>query len=76
MFTAWISPSEEEIRERYNPDLKRRSLANREAKQAEFDHFVTKLKEYSKSDKPSMSIMGFPGYIYSELTNYNSLGCC
>jgi len=38
--------------QRYNPDLKKRALANREQRQQDFDNFVTKLKEYSKSDRP------------------------
>lgn len=38
--------------QRYNPELQKRSLENREQKQQDFDSFVSKLKEYSKSDKP------------------------
>ncbi len=38
--------------QRYNPELQKRSLENREQKQQDFDNFVNKLKEYSKSDKP------------------------
>jgi hypothetical protein len=52
IFTAWVSPTEEELRKKYNPDLLRKSIENRESRQEEFNHFVTKLKEYSKSDKP------------------------
>ncbi|WYZ45607.1 hypothetical protein EsH8_VIII_000923 [Colletotrichum jinshuiense] len=51
-FTMWVTPTEEELFKRYNPELQARSLANREKTQAEFDHFVTKLKEYSKSNRP------------------------
>lgn len=40
------------MEQKYNPDLQKRSLENREQRQQEFDDFVTKLKEYSKSDKP------------------------
>ncbi|KAJ3951838.1 Assembly factor cbp4 [Colletotrichum tropicale] len=54
-FTIWVTPTEEELFKRYNPELQKRSLENREKTQAEFDHFVNKLKEYSKSDKPSTS---------------------
>lgn len=32
--------------------MQKRSLENREQKQQDFDSFVNKLKEYSKSDKP------------------------
>ncbi|KAF4124606.1 CBP4 [Geosmithia morbida] len=52
MFTSWVTPTEDEIRAKYNPDLRRRSLEGRAAREQEFDEFVTKLKEYSKSDKP------------------------
>ncbi|MCJ1453069.1 assembly factor cbp4 [Mycoblastus sanguinarius] len=48
----WVSPTEEELFKRYNPELQKRSLENREQKQQDFDNFVKKLKEYSKSDKP------------------------
>ncbi|EHL00986.1 putative Assembly factor cbp4 [Glarea lozoyensis 74030] len=48
----WVSPSEEELFLKYNPELQKRSLENRKGKQEDFDHFVNKLKEYSKSDKP------------------------
>lgn len=53
--TYWVSPTEEELFKKYNPDLQKKSLANRAEKQREFDDFVGKLKEYSKSDKPSES---------------------
>ncbi|KAF2798885.1 CBP4-domain-containing protein [Melanomma pulvis-pyrius CBS 109.77] len=48
----YVSPSEEEIFKKYNPDLQKRSLAEREQKQKDFDEFVTNLKQASKSDKP------------------------
>ncbi|KAF2135430.1 uncharacterized protein K452DRAFT_293231 [Aplosporella prunicola CBS 121167] len=48
----YVSPTEEELFKRYNPELQKRSLENRIGKQQEFDDFVTRLKEYSKSDKP------------------------
>ncbi|CAM1502014.1 Fc.00g039980.m01.CDS01 [Cosmosporella sp. VM-42] len=51
-FTMWLTPTEEELRAKYNPELRKKSLENREEKQQEFDDFVTKLKQYSKSDKP------------------------
>jgi CBP4 len=49
----WLSPTEEELFLKYNPDLQKRSLENRIGKQQDFDNFVGKLKEYSKSDRPS-----------------------
>lgn len=40
--------------QKYNPELQRRSLERRKEKQEDFDTFVNKLKDYSKSDKHSM----------------------
>ena len=44
-------------------------MENREGRQKEFDEFVAKLKEYSKSDKPSKleSILQPAGYPGTEL---------
>lgn len=50
----YVSPTEEELFLRYNPELQKRSLENRVGKQEDFDNFVARLKEYSKSDRPSM----------------------
>ncbi|EEP81113.1 conserved hypothetical protein [Uncinocarpus reesii 1704] len=52
MFVNYVRPTEEELFQRFNPDLQKRNLENRERRQKEFDDFVTQLKEYSKSDKP------------------------
>jgi len=57
MFVMWLSPTDEELFQRYSPELKKRSLEGRYERQKDFDDFVTKLKEYSKSDKPSMLSM-------------------
>ncbi|KAI9641921.1 Assembly factor cbp4 [Ciborinia camelliae] len=48
----YVSPTEEELFLRYNPELQKRSLENRVGKQEDFDNFVSRLKEYSKSDRP------------------------
>jgi len=48
----YVSPTEEELFKKYNPDLQKRSLENRHQKQQDFDDFVHKLKQYSKSDRP------------------------
>ncbi|KAA6414254.1 MAG: cbp4 domain-containing [Lasallia pustulata] len=48
----YVTPTEEELFKRYNPELQKRSLANREERQQDFDNFVGKIKEYSKSSKP------------------------
>ncbi|POS87117.1 hypothetical protein EPUL_002107 [Erysiphe pulchra] len=48
----YVTPTPEELFSRYNPELQKRSLANREKQQKEFDHFAMRLREYSKSDRP------------------------
>ncbi|KAL1304738.1 hypothetical protein AAFC00_003683 [Neodothiora populina] len=48
----YVTPTEEELFQRYNPDLQRRSLENRKEKQENFNDFVTSLKRHSKSDVP------------------------
>ncbi|MCJ1427605.1 assembly factor cbp4 [Sticta canariensis] len=48
----YVTPTEEELFKRYNPELQKRSLENRQATQEGYEHFVGKLKEYSKSNKP------------------------
>ncbi|KAE9380080.1 CBP4-domain-containing protein [Stipitochalara longipes BDJ] len=48
----YVSPTEEELFLKYNPELQKRSLENRAATQQDFDDFVGRLKEYSKSDRP------------------------
>jgi hypothetical protein len=50
-----VQPTDEELFQKYNPELQKRSLERRFERQQEFDDFVTRLKEYSKSDKPSTS---------------------
>ncbi|KAK2591903.1 Assembly factor cbp4 [Conoideocrella luteorostrata] len=52
LLTMRLTPTEEELRSRYNPDLLKKSIEGREERQQEFDDFVVRLKEYSKSDKP------------------------
>ncbi|KAL8839636.1 MAG: hypothetical protein Q9170_001642 [Blastenia crenularia] len=49
----YVQPTDEELFKKYNPELQKRSLENREQRQQDFDNFVNKLKGYSKSDKPS-----------------------
>ena len=51
----WVRPTEEELFERYSPELKQKSLEQRHQREKEFDDFVTRLKEQSKSDKNSTS---------------------
>ncbi|KAF3392479.1 Assembly factor cbp4 [Penicillium rolfsii] len=47
----YIRPSDEELVKRYNPDLQKRSAEQGDRKAQEFDDYVQKLKEWSKSDK-------------------------
>lgn len=51
----YIRPSDEELVKRYSPELKKRSAEQGDRKEQEFDDYVQKLKEWSKSDKSSMS---------------------
>lgn len=53
-FVQYIRPSDEELVKRYSPELKKRSAEQGQRKEQEFDDYVTKLKEWSKSDKSSM----------------------
>ncbi|KAL8915948.1 MAG: hypothetical protein Q9208_008774 [Pyrenodesmia sp. 3 TL-2023] len=48
----YVQPTDEELFKRYNPELQKRSLESRNERQQDLDKFVTKLKEYSRSDKP------------------------
>ncbi|KAJ6151201.1 hypothetical protein N7470_007795 [Penicillium chermesinum] len=50
-FGASPPPSDEELVKRYNPDLRKRSEEQGDKKAQEFDDYVMKLKEWSKSDK-------------------------
>lgn len=50
----WVRPSDDELVKRYNPELQKRSAEQGQRKAQEFDDYVTKLKEWSKSDKSSM----------------------
>jgi len=47
----YVTPNPDELQQRFNPELRRRSQENAGQKQQDFNHFVGKLKEYSKSDK-------------------------
>ena len=49
-----MRPTDEELVKRYNPDLQKRSAEQGDRKAQEFDDYVQKLKEGSKSDKSSM----------------------
>ncbi|KAI9831522.1 MAG: assembly factor cbp4 [Phylliscum demangeonii] len=49
---VWLSPTEEELFKRFNPELQKRNLERREERLEQYQDFLYKLKEYSKSDKP------------------------
>lgn len=53
-----IRPTDEELFKRYNPELQRRSLEEGDRRAQEFDDYVNKLKQWSKSDKSSMFLSG------------------
>ena len=48
----YIRPTDEELFARFSPELKKRNLENRDRREKEYEEFVGKLREYSKSDKP------------------------
>ena len=54
-----MTPSEGELFKRFSPELQRYNLENRDRRQRDYEDFVGKLKEYSKSDKPSTSTPSF-----------------
>ncbi len=47
-----VTPAEGELFKRFSPELQKHNLENRERRQRDYEDFVGKLKEYSKSDKP------------------------
>ncbi|OAL25995.1 hypothetical protein AYO20_10264 [Fonsecaea nubica] len=49
---AVVTPAEGEVFKRFNPDLQKRNLELREQRLKNNEEFVSKLIEYSKSDKP------------------------
>lgn len=49
----WLRPSDEELKKRYSPELQKRSAEQGNRQEQEFDDYVKKLKEWSKSDKSS-----------------------
>ncbi|CRG86326.1 Assembly factor cbp4 [Talaromyces islandicus] len=51
LFVQYIRPSDEEIFQKYNPELQKASIENRDRREKEYDDYVNKLKEWSKSDK-------------------------
>lgn len=52
----YVTPSEGELFKRFSPELQKRNLDMRDTRQKNYEEFVSQLKEYSKSDKPSMPV--------------------
>ena len=48
-----VTPAEGELFKRFSPELQARNLEARDRRQRDYEDFVGKLKEYSRSDKPS-----------------------
>ncbi|EGD85021.1 hypothetical protein H112_08745 [Trichophyton rubrum D6] len=47
----YLRPTDEELFKRFNPEIQKRNLENRERRQQEFDHFMTQLKERTSSSR-------------------------
>ncbi|RMZ86224.1 hypothetical protein DV737_g150, partial [Chaetothyriales sp. CBS 132003] len=52
MLMYYVVPAEGELFKQFSPELQQRNLENRERRQREYEDFLGKLKEYSRSDKP------------------------
>ena len=50
--TISVTPAEGELFKRFSPELQKHSLESRGRRQRDYEDFVGKLKEYSKSNKP------------------------
>jgi hypothetical protein len=48
----YLTPTPEELFQRFSPELQKSNLENRERRKAEYEDFRHKMIEYSKSDKP------------------------
>ena len=48
----YVTPAEGELFKKFSPELQKHNLEKRAQRQADYEDFVGKLKEYSKSDKP------------------------
>lgn len=47
----YMTPSPDALFQKFSPELQASNLANRDRRQRDYEDFVSKLKEYSKSDK-------------------------
>ncbi|KAI5801793.1 hypothetical protein FPQ18DRAFT_311689 [Pyronema domesticum] len=48
----WVQPDPDELFQRYNPELQKKALSEREQRLKEYEEYMAMLREYSKSDKP------------------------
>jgi len=48
----YVTPDEGELFKRFNPELQKYNLENRDRRVKEYNEFLAQLQEYSKSDKP------------------------
>lgn len=72
-FVQYVRPTDEELFKRYNPDLQKRSLEEGDRRAREFDDYVTRLKQWSKSDKSS-AFFNYTGWrLGGELPNIFAL---
>jgi hypothetical protein len=71
----YLQPDPEELFERYNPELQKKALSEREQRLKNHQEFVHKLKEYAKSDKPSALPNPALACSFLRLTQ-SSMGCC
>lgn len=53
------------MKKKYNPELQKRALENREVRQEQFNNFVLQLKEHSRSDKSSKSL-----FLFCDVSNW------
>ena len=53
MLTVYVMPTDEELFQKYNPELQKRSLERREERTTEFNEWLQNLKRQSRSNKPS-----------------------
>jgi hypothetical protein len=57
MMVDYLRPSDEELRAKYNPELRARAEEEHEGRQQDFDNFVSKLKVAARSDKQIWTVL-------------------
>ncbi|KAI5810836.1 hypothetical protein BZA77DRAFT_326710 [Pyronema omphalodes] len=51
-FVMWVQPDPDELFQRYNPELQKKVLSEREQRLKAHEEHMAMLREYSKSNKP------------------------